>query len=124
MRTLNSRFRGLSLARKLTALGLAAAAAALLVGGAISLTFDLIAEAADEREEIATIAAVTAINSSAAVTFGDARAAAETLSALRAHRHILSAVIRLPDGQVLARYLRRTRRCGPLPSRPSSTGVI
>jgi signal transduction histidine kinase/CheY-like chemotaxis protein len=104
MFNISARFRNLSLARKLTALGMASAAAALLVGGAVSLTFDLVTEAADERREIATIAEVTSINSAAAVTFADGAAATETLSALRANRHIIAAAIQLADGRILARY--------------------
>ncbi|HEV8209840.1 MAG TPA: response regulator [Vicinamibacterales bacterium] len=98
------RLRNLSLARKLTALGMMSAAAALLVGGALSLAFDLVTEARDERREMATIATVTSINSAAAVTFGDGPAATETLSALRANRHIIAAAIQLPDGRILGRY--------------------
>src|SRR6185436_8775394 len=100
----SARFRNLSLARKLTALGMASAAAALLAGGAISMAFSLVTKARDERREMATIAKVTSINSAAAVTFGDGRAATETLSALRANQHIIAATIQLPDGRILARY--------------------
>jgi len=100
----SARFRNLSLARKLTALGMASASAALLAGGAIWLVFSLVSEARDERREMATIAQVTSINSAAAVTFGDGRAATETLSALRANQHIIAATIQLPDGRILARY--------------------
>ena len=105
----SARFRNLSLARKLTALGMASAAAALLAGGAISLVFDLVTEVRDERREMATIAKVTSINSAAAVTFGDGRAATETLSALRANRHIIAAAIQLPDGR-MPRALRPRRQ--------------
>jgi signal transduction histidine kinase/CheY-like chemotaxis protein len=104
MFNISARFRNLSLARKLTALGMASATAALLAGGAISLAFSLVSEAQDERREMATIARVTSINSAAAVTFGDGPAATETLSALRANRHIITAAIQLPDGRILARY--------------------
>src|SRR5215212_6645734 len=100
----SARFRNLSLARKLTALGMASAAAALLAGGAISLAFDLVTEVRDERRELSTIAKVTGINSAAAVTFGDRRAATESLAALRANQHIIAATIQLPDGRILARY--------------------
>ena len=62
MFNISARFRNLSLARKLTALGMAAAAAALLAGGAISLAFSLVTEPRDERREMATIAQVTSIN--------------------------------------------------------------
>jgi signal transduction histidine kinase/DNA-binding response OmpR family regulator/HPt (histidine-containing phosphotransfer) domain-containing protein len=114
IQVVNNWFRNLSLARKLTTFGVACAAAALLAGGAVSLAFDMVAESRDQVAEIAVIARVTGINSTAAVTFGDANAAGETLSALRANPHIITAAIRLPDGRVFARYDRDGNSSTPL----------
>ena len=44
------------------------------------------------------------VNSTAAITFGDAKAAAETLSALRADPHVVTAAILLPDNAMFARF--------------------
>jgi signal transduction histidine kinase len=115
-------FRNLSLARKLTAFGVVCAAAALLAGGAVSLAFDMVAESRDQIAEIAVIARVTGTNSTAAVTFGDANAAGETLSALRANPHIIRAAIRLPDGRVFARYDRDGNNSTPLSIGPPVRG--
>ena len=52
---------------------------------------------------LATIADATAFNSTVAISFGDAKAAAETLSALRADPHVVTAAILLPDA-MFARF--------------------
>ena len=69
----------LSLATKLTAIGVSATAASLLMAAAVLVTFDLFAEYKDEVREMNIIAHVTEFNSTAAVSFGDAGAAAEIL---------------------------------------------
>jgi two-component system, sensor histidine kinase and response regulator len=99
-------FDNLSLVRKLTSIGVIAATASLILSGAALLTFDLFAEYQDEVREISVIASVAEMNSTAAVSFGDASAAEEILGALRANTHIVHALIRLPDGALLARYQR------------------
>jgi signal transduction histidine kinase len=103
-RPLEAWFHRLSLTRKLTAIGVVAATASLLMAGAILLAFDLTAEYRDEVREISIVANIAGINSAAALAFGDGQAAAETLSALRSNRHVITAGIRLPDGQLLARF--------------------
>src|SRR5215211_6300299 len=90
----------LTLATKLTAIGVSAAAASLLMAGAVLVTFDLFAEYNDEVREIGIIARVTEFNSTAAVSFGDGRVAAEILGALRANSHIVRAEIWIPGGLV------------------------
>ena len=84
-------FKNLSLATKLTAIGVSAAAVSLAIAGAVLVTFDLFAEYKDLVREMGIIAQVTEINSTAAVSFGDAKAAAEILAALRANTHIVRA---------------------------------
>jgi signal transduction histidine kinase/DNA-binding response OmpR family regulator len=106
--------RNLSLARKLTAIGVAATAASLFMAGAVLLTFDVVAESRDEIREIAIIANVASINSTAALTFRDVRAATETLSALRSNPHIVTAAILRPDGTAMARFDRDRQHARPL----------
>jgi signal transduction histidine kinase/DNA-binding response OmpR family regulator len=97
-------FRDLSLARKLTMLGVAAAAASLSLAGVGAIAYDLVAESKDETREISMIAHVLEINGMAAVSFGDSPAASEILGALRANPQVVRAAIHLPDGTTLARY--------------------
>ncbi len=102
--------RSLSLARKLTAIGVSASAASLIIAGTGLLTFDLVAESRDQIREMETVARVQGMNSTAAVTFGDRKAAQETLAALRSNPHVVTAAIRVPDGAALARFDRDPKR--------------
>ena len=116
-------FHRLSLTRKLTAIGIVASFASLVMAGAVLLTFDLTAEYRDEVREVSIVAKVVGINSSAALAFGDAQAAGETLSALRSNPHIIAAAIQLPDGRVLARFDRDPRRAQTPPPAPTDLGL-
>lgn len=72
-------FRNLSIAGKLTVIGVAGAVVSLLMAGVILVTFDTVAEYRDEVREIGIIGDVTGINSTAAISFNDAEAATEIL---------------------------------------------
>jgi two-component system sensor histidine kinase/response regulator len=120
--TLGTSFHRLSLTRKLTAIGVAAATASVVMAGAVLLAFDLAAEFGDETREVSVVANMAGINSAAALAFGDAQAAGETLSALRSNPHIVTAAIQLPDGRVLARFDRdpmRPKTPTPQPTAPT-----
>jgi signal transduction histidine kinase/CheY-like chemotaxis protein len=104
-------YENLSLARRLTAIGVIAAAASLMLASVVLIAFNTFAEYRDEVRGVAVIANVASSNSTAAVSFDDADAAAEILSALRANTHITRAEIRVPNGGVLARY---ERDAGPV----------
>src|ERR1035441_8039202 len=69
----------------------------------------------DLQREIATITDVVAAHSTAALAFSDAKAATETLRALRMDRRITGAVLADPSGEVLANYGERlpVRTHGP-----------
>jgi two-component system sensor histidine kinase/response regulator len=116
-------FHHLTLTRKLTAIGIVAAFASLVMAGTVLLAFDLTAEYQDEVREVSIVAKVVGINSSAALAFGDAQAAGETLSALRSNPHIIAAAIQLPDGRVLARFDRDSQRAQTPPPMPNDLGL-
>ena len=97
-------YRRLSLIRKLTAIGVIASTAVLILAGVVLLMFDLTAEYHDELREVSIVAKMAGINSSAALAFGDAQAAAETLSALRSNPQVISAIVQRADGRELARF--------------------
>ncbi|MEP7307577.1 MAG: response regulator [Acidobacteriota bacterium] len=109
-------FEDLSLAIKVTGIGVIAATVSLVIAGVVTVTYDLLAEYQDEVGETSVLAKMTEINSAAAVSFRDPKAAAEILGALRAGRHILHAAIRLPSGQELARYDRDAGGATPHPN--------
>src|SRR5215211_6953856 len=64
-------FQNLSIAGKLTAIGVVGAAASLLIAGVILVTFDTIAEYRDQVREIGMVGNVTGINSTGAISFND-----------------------------------------------------
>src|SRR4051812_44046420 len=75
--------------------------ALLMAGGVVALTTAHSAHAA-LASRLQTQARITAINSSAAVSFDDAEAAARTLRGLEADGAIVQAEVLRPDGSLLA----------------------
>ena len=53
---------------------------------------------------LSTVAAVIGANSTAALAFGDAKAALETLTALKVEPFVVTALIRSPEGKVFVQY--------------------
>jgi two-component system, sensor histidine kinase and response regulator len=97
-------FLRLSLARKLTAIGAATAAVALIMAGAMLLTFEVLTQYQDHATSLSIAADMIGNNSTAALAFGDAKAAGQTLSALRSDPEVVRAAIQLQDGTILARF--------------------
>jgi signal transduction histidine kinase/CheY-like chemotaxis protein/HPt (histidine-containing phosphotransfer) domain-containing protein len=95
---------GLSLTHKLTALGVVTTLVVLAGASAVLLAYDR--QTSRERliRDTGMLADVVGSSSTAALAFGDAKGAEETLRAVAANPHIVSASIRDADGSVLARY--------------------
>ena len=97
-------FRNASIRTKITALTMLTGVALLvLTAGAFVFT-----EVRTFRhrlvEELTTLADVIGTNSTGAISFSDQQLATQTLGALRAVPHLLSAEIYTPDEQLFARY--------------------
>ncbi len=97
-------FRRLSLARKLTAISLVTSAASLLVAGVVLVGYDLSDARAGLVTDVDSMAQALGANSKAALAFGDADAALETVRVAAMDQHLVSAAILLRDGTPLARY--------------------
>src|SRR3982750_1315565 len=93
MRSLTRWLEGLSVARKLKAIGVIPSMASLVFAGAVLLVVDASVERSRVIRDITTITDIAGINSTAAVVFGDTKAAAETLSALRVNSHVVTAAL-------------------------------
>jgi signal transduction histidine kinase/DNA-binding response OmpR family regulator/HPt (histidine-containing phosphotransfer) domain-containing protein len=106
MNILGSWLRRLSVGRKLTAISAISSIASLVFACIALLLVAVSLERTRVMRDISTITDITALNSAGAVSFNDPEAATETLSALRVHSHIVSAMLRLPDGRVIGRYQR------------------
>jgi signal transduction histidine kinase/HPt (histidine-containing phosphotransfer) domain-containing protein/ActR/RegA family two-component response regulator len=80
----------------------------LTTGGALLLAYlasafaDVARYRAQTHQQLTTLLDVAAINSRAAIAFGDDQAAGETLAALRVQDNIVHAIVRRQDGRVLA----------------------
>jgi signal transduction histidine kinase/CheY-like chemotaxis protein len=100
-------FRDLTLARKLTAIGVASSLASGVVACVAILAYDVSSARQGLAQDMGVVADVVGANSTAALAFGDARGARETLGAVAAVEHVVSAAILLSDGTVFAEYHRR-----------------
>ncbi|MCX7274052.1 MAG: response regulator [Burkholderiales bacterium] len=113
--TLSARLRSAPLRSKLFLFSLAATTLALTLAGAA-----LYLQQADTHrqaliEGLTTQSTIIADNSTAALTFGDAAAAAETLAALKASPDVAGARLYLPDGRIFATYARSNADAARLP---------
>jgi PAS domain S-box-containing protein len=108
--------------RKLGYAMLLTSSLALLVASAMFLVVEYSGYRHDLLRTIATLAQVTADNSTASVAFSDATAARQTLNALRAEPQVAAAALFADDGTALATFLTATD--GGLPAAPPEwTGV-
>jgi signal transduction histidine kinase/DNA-binding response OmpR family regulator/HPt (histidine-containing phosphotransfer) domain-containing protein len=112
----------LSLARKLTAISVITTAASLILACAVFFAYDFSTSRDRLVRDMGMLADVIARNSTAAIEFGDAKGAAETLKGLMPNGHIVSAVILDRDCTPLARFDRDgSKPSGSMPPFPRQT---
>ena len=104
--------RRLSLARKLTAMGILTSATSLAIAAVVLVAYDGGRSRTRLLRDTVSLADVVGYNSTAALTFGDAKAGIRDAPRRRVNRHIISAAILSVDGRVV-RALR-----GPAPPYP------
>ena len=109
------RIRDLAVRHKLTLIILTTSAVALLTGSVVVIGHDMVDAPEVMGEQLAVLAATTGSNSTAALTFGDARAATEILTTLRSDPHVIAACVYNRDQQPFARYLRTVDAGEPCP---------
>jgi two-component system, sensor histidine kinase len=102
-----SRFRNLSIRRKLIAILLLTNSIVLALVSAAFVLNEAAMFRTGARAELAALAEILGNNTSAAVAFNDRTAATETLSGLRAKPQIMAAFVMQKDGSLLASYLAR-----------------
>jgi PAS domain S-box-containing protein len=101
-------FRDRPIKEKLVIIIMTTTTAALLLAGLGIVITDSILFRGYLRRDLSALARIIADNSTAALAFNDPKTAAETLGALRARTHVVSACIYRPDGTILAaRYSRQ-----------------
>ena len=124
--SLGTWFRRQSVARKLTTTALITSGVTLMAACTVFATYDYVNSRSRLVRDVTMLADIVGTNSTAALTFKDATAAADTLRATAVNEHILDARLFTRDGTLLATYLRAGRRGAPIcPSktsrRPAST---
>jgi len=103
-----TRFRNYPITKKLTAVIMLASILVVMLSFLLFVSLEVISYWKLEEEKLTSMADIIGQNSVAAITFGDAKAAEETLSGLRNNPHILAAHIENTDESVFAEYLSTT----------------
>ena len=99
-------FRRQPVRRKLTATILSTSAATLIAGCVAFAVYDYIDARSRLVRDVTLLADMLGTNSVAPLTFNDATAAVETLRATAVNEHIESARLYMPNGLLLASYVR------------------
>ncbi|HEU5023050.1 MAG TPA: CHASE sensor domain-containing protein, partial [Bryobacteraceae bacterium] len=100
------RFRDAPIRRKLMLVIMATTAMAMLLACFGILIFDSVLFRANLGRDLQALAQITAGNSTASLEFNDSKSASETLNALQARLHLVTACLYEVDGTMLARYVR------------------
>ena len=100
---MNSRPRR-SIRRKLTLIVLVTCGASIFLACAAIAAYDIATFRRELHSELSTVARMTGSNLTAALAFGDSKAAGETLGSLAKQPHIVVACVYLPNGSIFAKY--------------------
>src|SRR5579863_3915474 len=111
-----ARYRNLAVKHKLRLIILFAVVAAVVPASIAVVSYDQLAARQAMLSDLDALAEIVGSNSTAAVTFGDRRAAEELLSGLKAKKHLVAAVIYAGDGKPFARYRRDSAPPAPRPA--------
>jgi two-component system sensor histidine kinase/response regulator len=103
---LDAWFRRQSVAHKLTTTVLTTSGVTLVAACSVFATYDYLNSRSRLVRDVTMLADIVGTNSTAAMIFKDAAAAADTLRATGVNEHILDARLFTPDGALLATYLR------------------
>lgn len=115
--------REMSIGRKLTAIIMVTSAVTLLMACVAMGVYDVLSFRRSMTVDLATLAEVVARNSTAALTFQDAKAAEDVLAALKAEPHITAACIYDADGKAFAKYIRDQNSSKSVPTLPQTSGT-
>lgn len=108
-------FRDLPIEHKLSTITNCVVLAALLPFAGITLAYEYLTVRRAKVQEVQVQANIIRDNTAAALAFRDASSAREVLDTLRASPGIVQAVLTLPDGSVLAHYVRPPTGRNPAP---------
>ncbi len=115
--------RDMSIGRKLIIIIVLTSAVTLLMACVAIGAYDILSFRRSMTLDLATLAEVVARNSTAALTFHDAKAAEDVLAALKAEPHVTAACIYDVDGKAFAKYIRDQADSTTVPTSPQATGT-
>jgi signal transduction histidine kinase/DNA-binding NarL/FixJ family response regulator len=122
--SLDTWFRRQSVARKLTTTALTTSGVTLIAACTVFATYDYVNSRSRLVSRVTNLADIVGANSTAALTFRDATAAADTLRAATSNEHILNVRLFTRDGTLLATYIRQGPSWSPsMPDDASPPGV-
>jgi two-component system, sensor histidine kinase and response regulator len=101
-----TRYRNLPIKHKLQLIIMSVVTGALLVACGAVLAYDQLASRDEMRNNLEVTADMIGHNSTAALTFRDAKAAEELLLGLKAKRHVITANLYTEDGRLFASFSR------------------
>jgi len=102
------RLKNLSITKKLIAIAMLTSTITLVLTTSAFVTNDITSYKSKMVEDLSALALVIGYNSTAALTFADAQAAAETLSSLRAEPNIVTASIYDKENDLFSVYQRKS----------------
>jgi PAS domain S-box-containing protein len=116
----------LSIRQKLQAIVMVTSAVALLVASIVFTLYDRSTFLRAKMQDLSATATMIGSNSTAALSFGDAKSAREILAALRAKPNVINACIYDKDGRVLATYGRDAANSefSPPAAQPQATSIV
>src|SRR3984885_11293918 len=119
-------YRDLSIRQKLQTIVMVTSAVALVVASVAFTLYDRSTFLSAKTQDLSAVATMIGSNSTAALSFGDAKSAREILSALRAKPNVINACIYDKDGRVFATYSRDAAQSdfSPPPAQLNETAII
>jgi two-component system sensor histidine kinase/response regulator len=116
----------LSIRHKLQGIVMITSGVALLVASAVFTLYDRSTFLHTKAQELIASARMVGSNSTAALSFGDAKSAREVLSALQAQQNVIHACIYNKDGRVFATYSRDAVRSdfSPPPAQTQAAAIV
>jgi two-component system, sensor histidine kinase and response regulator len=120
------RLRDLSIRTKLQGILVVTSGVALLVASAVFTLYDRATFVRAKEDDLSAAARMVGVNSTAALAFGDSKAAGEVLTALQAKQHVTNACIYDKDGRVFAKYTRvgSSRAFSPPPVQKDGSAMV
>ncbi|MBU1936952.1 PAS domain S-box protein [bacterium] len=111
-------FRNLSIRRKLNIINMIITVIALFLAYTAFIVYDITAFKKSMVINISTLAEMIGANSSAAITFDNAKDATETLATLAAEKDIEAVAVYTREGHLFAQYQQENRIASPFPINP------